>query len=176
MCILWGGTRTLPQGGTIVSCLLPPCLCIPSLPCLAAVWTCPLELREGHGGRKERLLYPGDPQGPARLISGIFIRICLGTGRSTSLISSIWCALSIGRFKFLKIISYSIVEINWEHPNNNKPRLFIQSLLYKEVSKYQLCVTETQSRQRSGKALWWPKGRLQMCPDWRKVWARGNFT
>ena len=49
MCILWGGTRTLPQGCTIVSnCFsLSP---YPSLPWLATVWTYPLELREGHKG------------------------------------------------------------------------------------------------------------------------------
>ena len=45
----WGGTRTLPQGCTIVSWLLLPCLCIPSLPWLATVQICPLELREGPG-------------------------------------------------------------------------------------------------------------------------------
>ena len=39
-------TRTLPQGCTIVSWLPLPYLCIPSLPWLAAVWTCPLEHRE----------------------------------------------------------------------------------------------------------------------------------
>ena len=52
MCIPWGGTRTLPQGCTIVSWLLLPCHCIPSLPWLATVWMCPLELRDGHGGWK----------------------------------------------------------------------------------------------------------------------------
>ena len=36
-----GGTRTLLQGCAIVSWLLLPCLCIPSLPWLASVWTCP---------------------------------------------------------------------------------------------------------------------------------------
>ena len=50
MCIPWSGTRTQPQGRTIVSWLLLPCLCIPSLPWLATVQICPLELREGHGG------------------------------------------------------------------------------------------------------------------------------
>ena len=50
MCIPWGGTRTLPQGCAIVSWLLLPCLCIPSLPWLATVWICPLELRKCHGG------------------------------------------------------------------------------------------------------------------------------
>ena len=46
----WGGTRTLPQGCTIVSWLPLPCFCIPSLPRLTTLWIRPLELREGHGG------------------------------------------------------------------------------------------------------------------------------
>ena len=50
MCIPWGGSRTLSQGCTLVSGLLLPCLCIPSLLRLATVWSCPLELREGHAG------------------------------------------------------------------------------------------------------------------------------
>ena len=37
MCIAWEGTRTLPQGCIIVSCLFLPCLCIPSHPCFASV-------------------------------------------------------------------------------------------------------------------------------------------
>ena len=41
MCVPWGGTRTLPQDCTTVSWLLPPCFCIPSLPWLATIWTCP---------------------------------------------------------------------------------------------------------------------------------------
>ena len=44
MYIPWRGTRTLSQGCTIVSWLLLPGLCIPSLPWLAPVWTCPLEV------------------------------------------------------------------------------------------------------------------------------------
>ena len=50
MYIPWGGTRILPQGCTIVSWLLPPSFCIPSLPWLATVWICPLEFREGQRG------------------------------------------------------------------------------------------------------------------------------
>lgn len=34
-----GGTRTLPPGCTVVSWLLFACLCTPSLPSLASVWT-----------------------------------------------------------------------------------------------------------------------------------------
>ena len=51
MCIPWGGTRTLPQGCTIVSWLFLPFLCIPSLPWLATV---------------ERLPCPGAPEGSAQ--------------------------------------------------------------------------------------------------------------
>ena len=46
----WHGTRTLSQGCSIVSWLLFPCLRNPSLPWWATVWTCSLELREGHWG------------------------------------------------------------------------------------------------------------------------------
>ena len=78
MYIPWRRTKTLPQGCTIVSWLLLPCLCIPSLPWLATVWACPLEFREGHEswikpisckqgtGDTERLLCPGAPEGPAQ--------------------------------------------------------------------------------------------------------------
>ena len=38
------------QWAHIVSWLLLLCFCIPSLPWLATVWICPLELREGLGG------------------------------------------------------------------------------------------------------------------------------
>ena len=48
MCIAWEGTRTLPQGCTILSCLFLPCLCIPSHPCFTSVSNYRLELREGH--------------------------------------------------------------------------------------------------------------------------------
>ena len=50
MCIPWGKTWILSGGCTIVSSLLLPVLCIPSLPWLATIWTCPLELRRGQGG------------------------------------------------------------------------------------------------------------------------------
>ena len=43
MDIPWGGSRTLPH---LVSWLLLPYFCIPSLPWLATVWICPLEFRE----------------------------------------------------------------------------------------------------------------------------------
>ena len=78
MCIIWGGTRTLPQRCATVSWLLLLCLPVPSLPWLTTVWTCPLELREGHGGwmkpiscnqemgDTERLLCPWDQQGPVQ--------------------------------------------------------------------------------------------------------------
>ena len=78
MYIPWGGTCTLPKGCTIVSWLFLSCLHLPSIPWLATVWTCPLELRKGHGGcmkpisykqevgDTEQLLCPGAPQGPAQ--------------------------------------------------------------------------------------------------------------
>ena len=40
----FSGSFDLPSGGLL------PCLCIPSLPGLATVRICPLELREGHRG------------------------------------------------------------------------------------------------------------------------------
>ena len=52
-----GGTRTLPQGCTIVSWLLLPSFCVPSLSWLAVVWICPLELRESPGGWKKPISY-----------------------------------------------------------------------------------------------------------------------
>ena len=48
--IPWGGTRMLPQDCTLFSWPFLPGLCIPSLPWLAVVWTCFLELWECHGG------------------------------------------------------------------------------------------------------------------------------
>ena len=67
LCVSWESTRTLPQGCTNVSCL-----CVPSLPWLTAVWICPLELKEVHGGwmkpvscNQERFLCPGAPSSPA---------------------------------------------------------------------------------------------------------------
>ena len=60
MCPL-SGTRILLQGCTIVSWLFLPWPCIPSLPGLATVRICLLELREGHGGWTERLLVPRSP-------------------------------------------------------------------------------------------------------------------
>ena len=70
--------------------------------------------------------------------------------------------LSIGRFRFFKNYVLQCCGNKVRLPNN-KQRLFIQSLLYKEVNKCLLCLTKTQSRQRSGEALWWKKGRLLMC-------------
>ena len=55
LCIPWGGTRTFPQGCTIVSWLPLPCLWIPSLPGLATVRICPLERREGHEGWSQEM-------------------------------------------------------------------------------------------------------------------------
>ena len=47
--ISWGEARTLPQGCTTIRLFLPS-FYIASLPWLAAVWICPLKLREGPGG------------------------------------------------------------------------------------------------------------------------------
>ena len=77
MYIPWGGTRTLPQGCTVVSGLLFLWPCIPSLPWLVSAGICPLELRQGHGAWN---LYPTNknvcsvvfnslgPQGPDRFL------------------------------------------------------------------------------------------------------------
>ena len=66
------GTRTLPQGCTVVFCPLLPCLCIPSLPWSTTIWTCPLESGKvmeaesipykREAGDTERLCCPGAPQ------------------------------------------------------------------------------------------------------------------
>ena len=50
MCITWGGTGTLPQGCTLVSWLLFPCLGILFLSWLVTVQTCPLGFKEAHRG------------------------------------------------------------------------------------------------------------------------------
>ena len=59
----WGWTRTLPQSCPVVSWLLLPGLSIPSLPWLATVRTCSLELREGLGARS---LFPKNKKGRTR--------------------------------------------------------------------------------------------------------------
>ena len=50
------GTRTLPQGCP-TTWLFLPCFCILSLPWLATVWICPLELSEGQGGWMKPITY-----------------------------------------------------------------------------------------------------------------------
>ena len=55
MYILWGGgTRTLPHS-SLFELLFSSS--IPSLPWLATVWICPLELREGQGGWRKPIFY-----------------------------------------------------------------------------------------------------------------------
>ena len=88
MHIPWGGTRTLPQGCTTVSWLFLPCLCIPSLPWLATVWTCLLELREGHGswmkpiscnqrnGGHRKAFVPRSPTGPCLVLLPLASGLC----------------------------------------------------------------------------------------------------
>ena len=51
LCVPWGGTRTLPQGCTIASWLFLLWFFTLSLPWSATVYICPLELKEGLGGR-----------------------------------------------------------------------------------------------------------------------------
>ena len=68
LCIPWGGTRTLPQGCTIVSWLFLPCFCILSLPWLATVWTCPLELRESHEGWMKPIFYRQEMEETERFV------------------------------------------------------------------------------------------------------------
>ena len=53
MCLLWEGTRILPQESTVIAWLLLPGLRIPFLPWSATVWTCPLnsgKVMEAEGG------------------------------------------------------------------------------------------------------------------------------
>ena len=57
------------------------------------------------------------------------------------------------------------VEINEDHPNENKQSLFIQS---KEVSHHHLHLAETQRQAQEQKKLYREKKkRLQVCSDWR---------
>ena len=75
MCIPWGGAWTLPQGCTIISCLLLPCLCI-SLPSLISnclnlsfgTWVNSWKLEfipyKQETRNTEMLLCPEAPQGP----------------------------------------------------------------------------------------------------------------
>ena len=57
LCIPWGRARTPPYSCSIVNWLLLLCIYICSLPFLARVWSCPLELREGHGNWMKPIAY-----------------------------------------------------------------------------------------------------------------------
>ena len=57
LCIPWGKARTQPCSYSIVNWLLLPCLYISSLSLLASVWSCPLDLREGHGNWMKPIAY-----------------------------------------------------------------------------------------------------------------------
>ena len=46
VCIVWWGTRTLPQAALLFLLTAPPLSPILSIPWLATAWTCLLELRE----------------------------------------------------------------------------------------------------------------------------------
>lgn len=63
------------------------------------------------------------------------------------------------------------MEINEDHPNENKQRLFIQS---KGVSHHLSCLTEIQRQAEDWKSFIEEK-KLQVCPD-RRLWAWGSCT
>ena len=77
MCIHWMGTRTLSPNCTIASWLFFLCICIPSLPWLATVWTCTLDLREGHGGWMKPIPYNQEIGDTERLFCPGFHRVLL---------------------------------------------------------------------------------------------------
>ena len=52
-----GNQDLAPRLHYCFSWLFLPCLCIPSLPWLATVWTCSLEIKEGHGGWLKSISY-----------------------------------------------------------------------------------------------------------------------
>ena len=85
--IPWVPTRTLPQGCTIVSWLLLPCFCISSLPWLATVRICPLELREGQRGWMKPISYKQEMGG----MKGI----CIQEGFTGSCFISVWFTYSM---------------------------------------------------------------------------------
>ena len=65
VCIPWGGTRTPPQGCTVVSQLLLPCLCASSLLWLLLLFPCSVvsEALWPHGLQHTRLPYPSPSHG-----------------------------------------------------------------------------------------------------------------
>ena len=85
MYIPWGGTKTLPQGCTIVSWLLLPCFCIPSLLWSATVRICPLELREGHGGWMKPTSYKQETGDTERICTRELHRVLLRFNNSTGI-------------------------------------------------------------------------------------------
>lgn len=68
---------------------------------------------------------------------------------------------------------FLVVEINEDHPNENKQRLFIQS---KGVSLHRLHLTERQRQAEKWKNYSSKReGFSQVCPDWRLL-AWGSWT
>ena len=96
MYIPWGGTRTLPQGCISISWLFLCCFCIPSLLWLATVWTCPLELREGHGGWMKPISYKQEMGDTERLCTRESYRVLLGFNNKFSLLLIFGLVVSFG--------------------------------------------------------------------------------
>ena len=67
------------------------------------------------------------------------------------------------------------VKINEDCPNEKSKGYLFRACNIARESHHRLTLAETRGRQRSGKALQWKKGRLQVCPDWRLL-ARGSWT
>lgn len=72
----------------------------------------------------------------------------------------------------IRMLILQVCGINKDQPNEKKQRLFIHSLLWQGSQPPSLEFWQSfKSRQMSGKALYWEKGRLQVQPDWRLlVW------
>ena len=86
MSISWGGTWTLLQRCTIVSCLFLLCFCIPSLPkCF-----CLLELGEGQGGWMKPISSNEEMVGGRTSLAVQWLRFCASTARGMGLIPGPW--------------------------------------------------------------------------------------
>ena len=86
MSISWGGTWTLLQRYTTVSCLFLFCFCILSLPkCF-----CLLELREGQGGWMKPISSNEEMVGGGTSLAVQWLRFCASTARAMGLIPGPW--------------------------------------------------------------------------------------